>query len=299
MIGRGEIDHCLARLALERGHAPATQQMTRIVLDRFHLWLEQNCPVEDWGHLTLDHLTRYLGTQQRDRHIAAATSKIEVAALRNFLKHLQTERLLKQDLATLLEFPKLPRRLPQTLSEVEVDDLLSVRWDDGALGLRNRAILETFYASGMRVAELATLREEHLDLDEATARIIGKGNKERLVILGSRAIDALKTYLAEGRPSLAVKGGAGEVFLANHGKRLTTARIWGVVKEAMKRAGLRKNVYPHLMRHSFATHMLARGADLRVIQELLGHANLGTTEIYTHVDQQRLRTIHQNFHPRS
>jgi integrase/recombinase XerD len=296
---RTDIDQCLARLALERGHAPHTQAIHRIILDRFHAWLLRHHPGIPWSDLTLSILQDYLRAQSRDRRIAPASLKLEIAVLRNFLRHLRAERRLTADLAPLLDLPKLPHRLPETLSEDDVEALLSVRWPDGPLALRNRAILETLYASGMRVAELASLREEHLDLPEATARVIGKGNKERLVLLGTRAVDALRLYLTEGRPKLLRRTGAGEVFLGIHGHRLTTARLWGVVQEAARRAGLSTPVYPHLLRHSFATHMLSRGADLRVIQELLGHADLTTTEIYTHVDQRRLRAVHQAHHPRA
>lgn len=298
MPDRAEIDHCLARLAVERGHAVHTQTIHRILLDRFLAWLTHHHPSLDWSSLTLPILLEYL-TSQRSRRLAPASLKLEVIVLRNFLCHLLEEKILTTDLASLLELPKLPRHLPETLSEEDVDALLAVRWPDGPLALRNHAILETLYASGMRVAELATLREEQLDLTEGLARVIGKGRKERIVLLGERAIDALRLYLTDGRPKLLRGRGAGEVFLGIHGHKLTTARLWGVVQEAAQRAGLSTRVYPHLLRHSFATHMLSRGADLRIIQELLGHADLATTEIYTHVDQQRLRRIHQTHHPRS
>lgn len=299
MTDRSELEGCLAWLALERGHARNTQLIHRIVLERFHEWLEKKHPLSDWNDLGLDLLLRYLSEQERLRRSAPATRKIEVAALRNFLKHLQREKLLRTDLASQLELPKIPGRLPETLDEAEVSALLAAPWPEGPLGLRNRAVLETFYASGMRVGELVTLRLEWIDLDEGTARVVGKGNKERLVLLGAQAVQSLRIYLGTARPELVGPRTGGEVFLGSHGRKLTTARIWGIVKEAMQRAGIRKNIYPHLLRHSFATHLLSHGADLRIIQELLGHAQLATTEIYTHVDQQRLRTIHRSFHPRS
>lgn len=299
MIDRSDLEGCLAWLALERGHARNTQLMHRIVLERFHDWLDRRHPLPGWNTLNLALLQEYLAEQKHRRHSSPATQKIEVIALRNFLKHLQREKLLGQDLASQLELPKIPGRLPETLDEKEVESLLGVQWPDGPLGMRNRAVLETFYASGMRVGELAVLRLEWLDLDEGTARVIGKGNKERLVLLGSRAVESLRAYLTQARPTLVAARTGGEVFLGRHGRKLTTARIWGIVKEAMHLAGIRKNVYPHLLRHSFATHLLSHGADLRIIQELLGHAQLATTEIYTHVDQQRLRSIHRTFHPRS
>lgn len=298
MIDRSPIDQCLAHLAVERGHAAHTQRITRGVLDRFHAWLVRKQAITCWPDLTADILRAYLADQKQERRLSAASLKLETVVLRNFLKHLKEEKLLTGEPAAALEIPKLPKSLPHTLDLDEIRDLLAVRWPDGPLGLRNRALMETFYATGMRVAEIASLRLEQLDLDEGTARPVGKGNKERLVLLGTRAVESLRLYLAEGRPRLLGRKGAGEVFLGRHGGRLTTTRLWGVVVEAMKRAGLRRHVHPHLLRHSFATHLLAGGADLRVIQELLGHASLSTTEIYTHVDAARLRTVHQRFHPR-
>lgn len=295
----GEMEDCLARLAMEKGHAPNTQFMHRIVLTRFLNWWSKQPGSSHWNQLDLPLLQTYLEEQRRLRQAAPATLKIEVAALRNFLRYLHQEKKLTRDLAALLEFPRLIRRLPPTLSMEDVDELLSLSWPDTPLGLRDRAILEVFYASGMRVSELARLREENLDLEEGAARVLGKGSKERLVLIGQRARDALRAYLAEGRPKLLNQRGAGEIFLGRHGRALTTARLWDIVRRAARRAGIRTRVYPHLLRHSFATHLLTRGADLRVIQELLGHADLTTTEIYTHVDQQRLRRVHQAHHPRA
>ncbi|MDX6766715.1 MAG: tyrosine recombinase [Candidatus Methylacidiphilales bacterium] len=299
MTDRNDLEACLAWLAMERGHAPNTQIMHRIVLERFHQWMDRQHPGTGWESLGTAHLQDYLAEQKKRRHASPATQKIEVVALRNFLRHLHREKKIPRDLSSLLELPKVPAKLPETLDETEIDTLLKVEWPAGPLGLRNRAVLETFYASGMRVGELVILRLEWLDLDEGTARVVGKGNKERLVLLGSRAIEVLRAYLKDGRPALVASRTGGEVFLGRHGRKLTPARIWGIVKEAMRRADIRKNIYPHLLRHSFATHLLTHGADLRIIQELLGHAQLATTEIYTHVDQARLRSVHRTFHPRS
>jgi len=298
MIDRGAVEDCLAAQAMEKGHALRTQLNNRVILERFCAWTEKH-HLAGWNALTLSFLQDYLRDQKKRRHLAPASLKLETVVLRNFLNHLQKSGKLQAGLADLLELPRLFRYLPDTLSEAEVDALLNVQWEATALGLRNKALMETFYASGMRVAELAGLRLESLDLTENTARVIGKGNKERLVLIGSKASSALQNYLNTGRPRLVKPRSGGEVFLSRSGTRLTTVRLWGVVKEAMRRSALRKNIYPHLLRHSFATHLLSHGADLRIIQELLGHANITTTEIYTHVEQNRLRHIHQSFHPRS
>ena len=299
MIDRSPIENCLAWQALEKGHAANSQLANRLVMERFADWLDKHVAISDWRHLTLSALQLYLSEQKEKRKLEPASMKLEIVVLRNLLRFLKKEKEINLDLAELLELPKLFRYLPETLTIGEVDALLAVEWGNEPLGLRNRAIMETFYASGMRVGELVSLRLESLDLNEGTARVIGKGNKERLVLLGKQACTALANYLNGGRPKLVFPRTGGEVFISHHGKSLTTARIWQVVKEAMKHAGIKKNIYPHLMRHSFATHLLSRGADLRIIQELLGHANISTTEIYTHVEQERLRAIHQQFHPRA
>ncbi|MDR1305333.1 MAG: tyrosine recombinase [Verrucomicrobiales bacterium] len=299
MLDRAPIENCLAWQALEQGHAANTQLINRAAMERFADWLDRRATVSDWGDVSLSALQLYLGEQKERRKLEPASLKLEIVVLRNLLKFLKREKLIRQDLAELLELPKLFRYLPATLTMGETDALLAVEWGNEPLGLRNRAVMETFYAAGLRVGELVTLRLENLDLDEGTARVIGKGDKERLVVIGRQACAALRHYLAGGRPKLVRPRTGGEVFISRHGKTLTTARIWQIVKDAMRRAGIEKNVYPHLLRHSFATHLLSRGADLRIIQELLGHANINTTEIYTRVAAKRLRVIHQQCHPRA
>jgi integrase/recombinase XerD len=293
------IEDCLAYQAMEKGHARHTQLINRVVLERFSQWLQEQGLIHEWKAVKIKRVRDYLETQKKNRHLAPATMKVEVIALRNFFRFLKKEGHIDQDLSQQLELPKLFRYLPETLTEDEVDKLLAIDWGGKPLGLRNKAVMEVFYASGVRVSELTGMRLEFLDLAEQTIRVLGKGNKERLVLIGHTAVVSLKTYLAQGRPALLKQKAPGEIFVGTHGGQLTPARIWEIVKEAMKRAGLEKNIYPHLLRHSFATHLLSRGADLRIIQELLGHANIATTEIYTHVDQTRLQTVHQEFHPRA
>ncbi|MGV3533836.1 MAG: tyrosine-type recombinase/integrase, partial [Chthoniobacteraceae bacterium] len=165
--------------------------------------------------------------------------------------------------------------------------------------LRDRAILELLYASGLRVSELVNARLEDLDLDNRIIRVTGKGNKMRLVPVGGKACEAIKSYVERERPAFVKKKTGSEIFLSARGTKLTTVRIWQIVKDIAKLAGMELNVYPHLLRHSFATHLLSNGADLRIIQEMLGHADISTTEIYTHVDQGRLKTVHYKYHPRA
>jgi len=167
------------------------------------------------------------------------------------------------------------------------------------LGLRDRAIMELLYASGLRISELANARLENFHPEEGTIRVIGKGNKTRIVPVGRKACEALACYLSTERPKLVKRRTGNEIFLSARGTKLTTVRIWQIVKEKARHAGLEKNIYPHLLRHSFATHLLSNGADLRVIQEMLGHSDISTTQVYTHVDQQRLKSVHRQFHPRA
>ena len=199
----------------------------------------------------------------------------------------------------MLPLPRTERYLPETMNELQVDHLLEGVPVNAPRGLRDRALLELLYASGLRVSELVNARLENLDLDSRIIRVTGKGNKMRLVPVGQKACDAIRAYLEKERPGMVKKRTGSEVFLSARGTKLTTVRIWQIVKACAKNAGLDINVYPHLLRHSFATHLLSNGADLRIIQELLGHADISTTQIYTHVDQQRLKAVHHRFHPRA
>ena len=194
--------------------------------------------------------------------------------------------------------PRLTRFLPKTLNQVEVRQLLEANMLGRPFPYRDRAMLELFYASGLRISELAGARLENLNLQERIIRVIGKGSKTRLVPVGRIACEAIDRYLTQERAHLVGKKTGNEVFLSRQGKKLTTQRIWQILKEIAAATGFETNVYPHLLRHSFATHLLANGADLRIIQELLGHADISTTQLYTHVEQSRLKSIHKQFHPR-
>jgi len=291
------IEGCLAHLALEIGHSPNTQLAARIILERFHTWAEKKSFV--WQDIREEHLEEYIRLQSVSRELSPSSLKLEIVFVRWLFRYLHSEKQIPADPAEKLEAPHIQRHLPETLTVEEVEKLLDADFGNDPLGLRNRAILEVLYSSGMRAGEIVTVRIEAMNLSEQTIRVTGKGDKDRVVLIGAKAANALRHYLEKGRPALAANRGSGEVFLAQHGGRLTTARIWQVVREAMKLTGLNKKIYPHLLRHSFATHMLNGGADLRVIQELLGHASIGTTEIYTHVDSERLQNIHHRFHPRA
>ncbi|PAW80043.1 MAG: hypothetical protein B9S32_01550 [Verrucomicrobia bacterium Tous-C9LFEB] len=293
-----EIEECLAALATEKSHAVNTQLINRIALESFTAWCEKR-GLRDLAALRLTDVQTFLRERRRERDLAPASLKVLVVALKHFFGHLHREKRLEANLTETLDIPKLPQRLPETLSEEEVDRLLNVDFPETPLGLRDHAIIELLYSSGLRASEMVNARLENYLPAEKFIRVIGKGNKERLVPVGTKAAEAIERYLDQGRHRLVHPRTGGEIFLGQHGRKLTTARLWQIVKDIFQLSGLQKNVYPHALRHSFATHLLSHGADLRAIQEMLGHASLATTQIYTHVDQIRLRQIHQQFHPRA
>jgi integrase/recombinase XerD len=289
------IDQFILYLATERGLSENYQLSTRRSLEEFGKWMLPK--KSELAEVKIEDLTSYLA-HRKSGGLAPASLKLIVVALKIFFRFLQMRKIVTDDPAELLVLPRLTRYLPDTLNELEIGRLLETDMRSRAFPLRDRAILELLYASGLRISELATSRLEHLNLDDRFIRVVGKGGKTRLVPIGRRACEAINAYLASERPALVSKRTGSEIFLARHGRRLTTQRIWQVVKEVAEIGGFTVNVYPHLLRHSFATHLLSNGADLRIIQELLGHADISTTEVYTHVDQSRLKSIHRQFHPR-
>ena len=290
-----EIDEFLLFVATERGLSTAYQLSIRQTLDALCLWCgKQQLALRDLG---TDELSRFL-TTRKDESLAASSLRIATVHLKIFFRWLAGKGKLSADPAEPLHAPKPEKYLPETLHAGDCRKLLESIDVSTALGSRDRAILEVFYSSGLRLSELCTARLEHLDLDEKFLRITGKGNKTRIVPIGELAKQALESYLASARPQLVRKRTGSHVFLSIRGGALSPDRVREIVKERAAMAGIDQNVYPHLLRHSFATHLLEGGADLRVIQELLGHADIATTQIYTHVDQKRLKQVHRSFHPR-
>jgi integrase/recombinase XerD len=223
-----------------------------------------------------------------------------LSGLKSFFKYLLFEELIDKDPTSGIEGPKLGRKLPDTLSFIEIEDLLNAIDLSTPAGGRNRAILEILYSSGLRVSELVELKRANVYVDAGFLRVVGKGNKERLVPIGRAALKFLKIYMEEIRVHVPVqKGFESYVFLNQRGKKLTRVTVFTVIKELAQRIGLKKNISPHTFRHSFATHLLEGGADLRAVQEMLGHESITTTEIYTHLDRDYLRQVIQEFHPRS
>ncbi|MDB0056013.1 tyrosine recombinase XerC [Akkermansiaceae bacterium] len=291
-----QIDSFLLYLATERGLSAAYQLSVRQTLDKLPPWAKKN-GYKDWRDLGTDELAEFL-SHLRKSGLEASSLRIALVHVKIFFRFLVKRNILEVDAAEPLLAPKAASKLPETLGADAVAQLLSSINPDKRLGRRDLAIMELFYASGLRLSEICNARLETLDLDDHFLRVTGKGNKTRLVPVGGRALDALNKYLSGERPELVGKKTSSHIFLSVRGGPLSPERVRQIVKERAKQAGIDQNIYPHLLRHSFATHLLENGADLRVIQELLGHADISTTQIYTHVDQKRLKAVHKQFHPR-
>jgi len=235
---------------------------------------------------------------EKDSGVSPTSISRRLAAIRMFHRFLARERVLKDDPTTLIDSPKLWKKVPDTLSLNEVEALISQPDPRLHQGARDKAILETLYATGMRVSESTDLKVNNVNLDIGFLRCIGKGNKERVIPLGKKAIHSINRYLEFSRPYL-LKGKTSEFLFVNRsGGKLSRQSIWKLIKQYAKEAKIKKVIKVHTLRHSFATHLLERGADLRSVQEMLGHSNISTTQIYTHIDKERLKTIHKMFHPR-
>lgn len=291
------IEQFLIYLATERGLSTNYQLSTRASLERFATWLEKSIGITAIEKITPQHLIDFLSLEKK-RSLAVTSIKLEVVALRIFFRFLTARKIINSDPAEKLPLPRLPHSLPQPLSPQDIEKLLAAPSETTPLEIRDRALLELLYACGLRISELCHIRLENIDLNEGIIRVTGKGNKTRLIPIGNSAIIAIQDYLFSARPKLVSPKSGAALFLSVRGKPLTPARIWQLVLFYAKRAGIEEAVHPHQLRHSFATHLLAGGADLRIIQEMLGHASIATTQIYTQVDRTQLKSIHKKFHPR-
>jgi integrase/recombinase XerD len=294
---RDAIEDFLLYLATERGLSANYQLSTRRSLEEFAEWTARTRGVTDAAAVDLPSILAHLrGIEERG--LAPASRKLVAVALKIFFRFLAARGRIPFDPAETLALPRLGRSLPETLGADEVARLIDSVGGDEPLDRRDRAMLELLYASGLRVSELVCARLEHLALEEGFLRVTGKGDKTRVVPVGSRAREAIALYLREARPRLVRRRTRTHLFLSVRGGGLTTARVRQILRTRARAAGLERAVYPHMLRHSFATHLLEGGADLRVIQELLGHADISATQIYTHVESARLRAVHRRFHPR-
>jgi len=289
-------------LAGERGLARNSLAAYRRDLRRYAAWLRER-GISDPGRVGEPDVADYV-TYLQAEGFAPSSSARAVAAVRSFHRFCAGEELVPSDPTADIGAPRVPRGIPKALTEVEVAQLLDAVTGDTPTAQRDRAILETLYAAGLRISELVGLDLVAIDLDGGFVRAFGKGSKERLVPIGQRASSALRTYLADGRPALrparfARRGDGEAVFLNARGGRLTRQGCWKILRAYGQRAGLGERLWPHLLRHSCATHMLDHGADVRVVQELLGHASISTTQLYTKVYARRLRAVYDAAHPRA
>lgn len=296
---RNDLDEFIEYILLERGLSENTAAAYRTDLEELARYLTER-RIPSWEQVTHDIFLDYLD-ELAIAGCQTTTLARKLVSTKVFFRYLADEGRLSRNITEVLDSPKLWNMLPDFLQEHEVDALLEAfpaSVQETPLDLRNRAILELLYASGLRVSELAKLPVSGIDFDTETVRVQGKGEKMRIVPVGKIALRILKRYLNEVRPLLLKNPNTKTLFISNRGKVLNRERIWAIVKEAALRAGITKNIFPHTLRHSFASHLLAHGADLRLIQEMLGHSDISTTAIYTHVDSQRFVSLHRKFHPR-
>ena len=291
-----DIDAFIAFIDLERGLSPHTRENYQRDLDQGAAFLARR-GAAGWRQVTSAQAGEWL--RSLASAFAPASQARKLTALRVFARFLVRENLRADDFTAMLAAPRLGRRLPGTLSAADVGRLLAAPSGADPRGLRDRAILELFYASGLRASELAAVALQQVDLEHGYLRVFGMGSKERVVPMGRRAADAIGAYLASGRPHLVKPRTGSQLFLNNRGAALSRVMLWMIVRKYARRAGLTGPVKPHALRHSFATHLLGGGADLRAIQEMLGHASISTTQIYTSVEPQRLLAQHGKFHPRN
>ena len=302
------VEDFIQHLRNERGQSENTQKTYFALLNQFVAWADKE-KLRDWRTVELSHLMAFLQhergrvlanqPEESTRRLSSESVYLEIAALRAFYRWAENEKFLPANLAEHLSLPRRWQRLPKSLTDGEIAKLLTPEIPETPWSLCDQALLELTYACGLRISELSAIRLEQLQLESGFINVIGKGNKERVVPLGRKAIEAVKRYLEAGRPALVTRRTPSSVFITKRGTAFSRSALWKRIKDRARRAGIGRNVTPHMLRHSFATHLLDHGADLRVIQELLGHASIGTTEIYTHVAGNRLRDVHRKFHPRA
>jgi integrase/recombinase XerD len=299
-----QIQEFLDHLVAEKGSSENTVAAYRNDLQQFYAFMsqpEQLGADGEWGDVQRDQLINYI-LYLKERRYASATVARKVAALKSFFHFLLRTGAISEDPSEDLDSPKVKKQLPQTLSPDEVDRLLALPSDSGRTpkALRDTALLELLYATGMRVSEIAQLTVEDVDLEGGTVRCVGKGSKERVMPLYPKAVEAVSDYLDHGRSALLGDNPEERtLFLNPRGERLTRQGLWLIIKGYARELDLDDQVTPHTLRHSFATHMLNGGAGLREVQRLLGHANISTTQIYTHVSRDRLRQVYDEAHPRA
>ncbi len=284
-------------LTLEQGSSPRTLEAYRRDIERFAVFATvrgTGTPSTVSARVLRDYIYHL-----KDLGLAPASIRRNISAVRTYFRFLLAEGHVVRDPSERLESPRRWRTLPEVLTVDEVERLLAAPTLDDPLAFRDRALLELGYGSGLRVSEWIELSVRDILFEEGLVRVFGKGSKERLVPMGRRAVGAVAIYLRELRPRLEKGEGRGKLMLNARGQPLTRMGAWKILRKYVERAGLTKHVSPHTLRHSFATHLLEGGADLRAVQEMLGHADISTTQLYTHIDREYLRTVHKQYHPRS
>jgi integrase/recombinase XerD len=290
------VDSFLNYLSVERALSPNTIISYRQDLNSYLDFIEKS-RIDVLSKVQRQDITSFM-LNQRDKGISANSVARRLAAIRMFHRFLARERVLRNDPTTLIDSPKLWRKIPDSLSLNEVEALIAQPDIRDRQGCRDRAILEIIYATGMRVSEAVNLKVSDVNLGVGFLRCIGKGNKERVIPLGKQAISSVNRYLRSSRADFLKGKESDYLFLSRFGKKISRQSLWKMIKRYAVGARIKKTIRPHTLRHSFATHLLERGADLRSVQEMLGHSNISTTQIYTHIDKDRLKSVHKMFHPR-
>ncbi len=286
-------------LIVEKGLAENTIQSYRRDISAYLIFIEKKLQITDINHVTRVHIMQFLSCL-KDEGKSARTIARHIASIRSFHHFLILDKIVDHDPTVHIETPHPELKLPKVLNTDEVDTLLNTPDLTTTLGLRDKAMLELMYATGMRVSELVNLNINDVHLSLGFVRCLGKGNKERIIPIGKMATEALKEYLEKARPKLInQKNKTDSLFMNHHGQRLSRQGFWKILKQMAVKAGIEKELTPHTLRHSFATHLLENGADLRSVQELLGHSDISTTQIYTHVTKTRLKDVYNQFHPRA
>lgn len=290
------LDEFLNYLSVERGLSKNTISSYRTDLIFFIQYFEK----KNYGgieRIKRQDIMNYL-LSLKDKGLSSNSISRALVAIKMFYKFLVQEHFVKEDVAGILDSPRLIRPLPNVMNTSEVDKILSVIDMRDWMGIRDKAALELMYATGMRVSELVELEVGGLNLDVGFIKCRGKGDKERIVPIGKKAKEAIERYMEKVRPQLLKKRQDQHLFLSRLGKKVSRQSFWKMIKRLAKAARIKKDITPHTLRHSFATHLLERGADLRVVQEMLGHSDISTTQVYTHINKERLKSIHKQFHPR-
>lgn len=303
MAFKQELDLYLQFVKLEKGLSENSVTSYKNDLERYFIYLATEKKIKELAGVTLSHIEDFLNFLVDEELLSASSLARNISSVRGFHEFAVVEGITKANPAELVELPKKASKLPEVLDRDEIEAILETPDLTTPAGIRDKAILETLYGTGMRVSELTGLEQDRLIFEIGFIRVIGKGNKERLVPVGEIAQDAISHYTEHIRPQFLnpekPKKAKNKVFLSMRGSALSRMSIWNIVQKAAEKADIQKNVYPHIFRHSFATHLLEGGADLRAVQEMLGHSSILTTEIYTHVDRSFLHQVHKEFHPRA